>query len=743
MYVPVGFILHRAQRAGEFQDDPPYRPTDETELVEWPRSTPALYTILIAVLTAAALFAFAVIPLLETLARALDVKWPGFATGMQTIVSLFSVSVHGAILLIGPLQMLRPWREAIWLLARYGAGGVLSLCLTNFVVVDDFSFASIMLTLTAVVLVLAIIRTLDAIWASLVSAKTPDGHARLAVTDGSRSYGSPESRMIGIALSGGGYRASLFGLGALLYVREAYRAAQGLGRIVTISSVSGGSITNAVLAHGGGLTKPDDDTFNQLVAQLMQQATGRGSMFTGITAKLYYIVLLPLTFLLAIGLLWVGLPKVPFATLAGALGIIAGAVAFAITAGKTFEWTSRLRDKGSIAFARLLTVILLSTCFALSLAVIAEPTLRMSLALIAGGIAIVTGVAYVWSLRGDLIEQTFRRLLDTITTRARLADAMSDTHHVICATELQIAETVYFAQDAIRLAKIGAFAPGNLATARVVRASAAFPLAFPPVILPRLPEGGIWDDMRDPAHGEPTPRRLIMADGGVRDNLGTGWFDEYVPGLDALIVISAAPNRRQRRTIKALPGLSEFFGLLRSSFLPYESRERLQRRAIAGRLLSAPWNKDERSGGAIVHIEDSPFDLAILLLACDQRNTADEYPIHQLMGHYRRAHLQMLPDWFLDQLIATEQLRKAAGDHLTILTERARAVLEHMDRVEAKLPSISNLDQMTKFRIYSMMSHLVGRAGGQLIKITCSDGMHSWFERTSRNSQTATTLATI
>ena len=55
-------------------------------------------------------------------------------------------------------------------------------------------------------------------------------------------------KKIGIALSGGGHRASIFSLGALLYLVDSGRNVD----VKTISSVSGGSITNAFLA-----TMPD------------------------------------------------------------------------------------------------------------------------------------------------------------------------------------------------------------------------------------------------------------------------------------------------------------------------------------------------------------------------------------------------------------------------------------------------------------------------------------------------------
>jgi NTE family protein len=54
-----------------------------------------------------------------------------------------------------------------------------------------------------------------------------------------------DGKTIGIALSGGGYRATLFGLGSLQRLNDAGL----LGRLDRITSVSGGSILAGVLAH--------------------------------------------------------------------------------------------------------------------------------------------------------------------------------------------------------------------------------------------------------------------------------------------------------------------------------------------------------------------------------------------------------------------------------------------------------------------------------------------------------------
>ena len=63
--------------------------------------------------------------------------------------------------------------------------------------------------------------------------------------------GTDGSVDIGVSLSGGGHRATLFGLGVLLYLAHAHdERDQPLSRRVSaISSVSGGSITNGFLAQ--------------------------------------------------------------------------------------------------------------------------------------------------------------------------------------------------------------------------------------------------------------------------------------------------------------------------------------------------------------------------------------------------------------------------------------------------------------------------------------------------------------
>ena len=69
---------------------------------------------------------------------------------------------------------------------------------------------------------------------------------------------------IGVALSGGGHRAALFGLGALLYIVDAGKHRE----VVTISSVSGGSLTNAFVGLNVDFSSVTASGFEEAVRPL-------------------------------------------------------------------------------------------------------------------------------------------------------------------------------------------------------------------------------------------------------------------------------------------------------------------------------------------------------------------------------------------------------------------------------------------------------------------------------------------
>ena len=64
-----------------------------------------------------------------------------------------------------------------------------------------------------------------------------------------------EAKNLGLGLSGGGYRATLFNLGALIRINELGP----IGKLKRITSVSGGSITNGYLAMRWNDLRFNDD----------------------------------------------------------------------------------------------------------------------------------------------------------------------------------------------------------------------------------------------------------------------------------------------------------------------------------------------------------------------------------------------------------------------------------------------------------------------------------------------------
>jgi len=107
--------------------------------------------------------------------------------------------------------------------------------------------------------------------------------------------GDSIKRDLGITISGGGHRATLFGLGALIYFVDAGANAT----TTSIASVSGGSITNGFVGQTTDFRTVDSTAFEEKAAKpLATQIAKRGTLFAPFFTKLY------LAFLIAIGIAW-------------------------------------------------------------------------------------------------------------------------------------------------------------------------------------------------------------------------------------------------------------------------------------------------------------------------------------------------------------------------------------------------------------------------------------------------------
>ena len=107
---------------------------------------------------------------------------------------------------------------------------------------------------------------------------------------------SGSSGGIAVALSGGGHRASLFGLGVLSYLVDADKNRN----VTSISSVSGGSLTNGYLAQAGDYSRLSSSAFERLVSRpLARRLASNGTLWASCITWIY-IVVLAVTFVAAL-----------------------------------------------------------------------------------------------------------------------------------------------------------------------------------------------------------------------------------------------------------------------------------------------------------------------------------------------------------------------------------------------------------------------------------------------------------
>lgn len=88
---------------------------------------------------------------------------------------------------------------------------------------------------------------------------------------------------IGVALSGGGHRAALFGLGVLLYLVDAGKN----GEVTSIASVSGGSLTNGYVAQSSRFAQASPSEFSEVATRLASTISGKGTLWASPLTKAY------------------------------------------------------------------------------------------------------------------------------------------------------------------------------------------------------------------------------------------------------------------------------------------------------------------------------------------------------------------------------------------------------------------------------------------------------------------------
>ncbi len=360
-----------------------------------------------------------------------------------------------------------------------------------------------------------------------------------------------DEQVIGVALSGGGHRASLFGLGALLYLIDAGKGP----RLGSVASVSGGSITNAFIGGAIDLKHATPSEMRRHAGVLASQIVHRGTLWASLITYAY------LSFI--------------------ALLVI---VAIFVSRANTPSW-------------------------AIALVWVAATGL----------------VGWLAQRRSAVVAMAFDK---TVFHGARLADMHRAVSHVLCATDLQTGQHVYFSSEFVYAWRTGWGTPGDLRASRAAQASAALPGAFSVVPI-RLSRFGLPED-RIVAERNP-PKQFKLLDGGVYDNMASEWLlhmgepltDGSPPGslrpvTEAIVVNASAGDDVTNRPWVTVPLVGELASLLAVKDVMYRQTTAVRRRLLNIRYQIAQDRQRIQPGarsleqalpGATVQINRSPFNL--------------------------------------------------------------------------------------------------------------------------------------
>lgn len=426
---------------------------------------------------------------------------------------------------------------------------------------------------------------------------------------------------IGLALSGGGHRASLWGLGTLLYLADVGRNRD----VVAISSVSGGSITNGVLAHELDYRTADAPAVDAATAPLVRHVADTGLFFWGPSTNRYVRGLLA-------------------GAAAGVAALVAGVVLLCLDG---LTWPTGL------------TLVAAAVVLALT--------------------------AWWFERRSDVVDAALARTHFSTGGRAtRLADAARTVDHVFCATELQSGGHLYLSPRFVYSYESGLGVSADLRLSTAVQASACLPGAFSPRRLPAAPHAFDPATARGVPGLPPDPARaLLLTDGGVYDNMADQWLvglrdrlarlpwlPVQAPSVDDVVVVnSSGPSGEPVPRSRVLLA-GELSTLLRVQSVMYQVTTERRRHALV-----RAWDAAERAGagqrGALVHIAQSPFTVA------DAYRDSAEWPERAARA---RAVLDLLGD-SAENRTAWEARAEASRTVPTVLRalgrETALDLLEH------------------------------------------------------------------
>ena len=485
-------------------------------------------------------------------------------------------------------------------------------------------------------------------------------------SDGSASEQALHARVrdggFAVALSGGGHRATLATLGALIALVD-----RGLGpKVIQVASVSGGSITNAFMAQRGRIEKLGPGGLDGIAAELAGAIIGKGVLANSWIAAL---LLVPVVLGVGAGAA-LHIVIVPWPWLALVIGI-AVVLAALIARGLAVEWLLDRRyfqPAGPVNGRRR------------------------------------AGRARLASLAGRQVDHVFC-MTDLVLGLPVYA---SGQHGGIMWRRLR-AE-----RHPVSGLSFQTFDAGQLAIAGLVRASAAFP-GIPPRRL-RIPP-----DARIELVAE-SPPLAFLADGGLWNNLGSqvlredgfigshaAWDDgvlrPYGPApkdVPLLCINGSAPLRPTQAWAFAVPGLALLKSLLQvteilnaNTVLP---RVDAMRRAFARRV----W-----TGQRPDHLD--PADLVVDLRATEE--IAWDYLAGTWSPELIRRSDPSVKKWESEALMRVRLAREHAAENPA--TDWLGYVLGPKAEPEGSFPvcGLANIDDWDALRRSPVWKELIAKEG--------------------------------
>jgi Patatin-like phospholipase/NADP oxidoreductase coenzyme F420-dependent len=302
-------------------------------------------------------------------------------------------------------------------------------------------------------------------------------------------------RKLALALSGGGHRATVFSLGALLYLVDCGRNRD----VRTITSVSGGSLTNAYFSlldtPFNELTR---DQFRVECARLAHQISGSPCIFW-LSWTIYPLLWVTIWLLLG--------PQFHIPFWASMTIFIASVILWALligpqSQGTLWGWWGTWLYVGALVAG-----------------IVAIPV-TSSLSNWGWAFLVLGATLFTLSQRHRVAGMAFSETLGSLSTNANVRlgrSPKSKVRHIFCATELHVGRHIFFSRDFVYTTDFGLGVPGSLRIGDAVQLSANFPGGFP---FRRL----CADMFR--FVGTRRAKLLVVTDGGGYDNTATSWYLE-------------------------------------------------------------------------------------------------------------------------------------------------------------------------------------------------------------------------